>query len=73
MFSRTLKTFELHTHAPIQQFIYHLNGNPFAQQLHNHLTLTAEAGARWAALSRPSVKRVILKLPPTIKIPARGA
>ncbi|KAG1858734.1 hypothetical protein DFJ58DRAFT_726517 [Suillus subalutaceus] len=73
LFSRTLKTFELHTHAPIQQLIYHLNGNPFAQQLHNHLTLTTEAGARWATLSRPSVKHVILKLPPTIKIPVRGA
>ncbi|KAH7920728.1 hypothetical protein BV22DRAFT_1050143 [Leucogyrophana mollusca] len=67
-FSRQLKSFELHTHTPAAQMLYHLGKKPFAQEIGGHYYLNDEATARWCALAQPSVKKIVL----TIKIPAKA-
>lgn len=63
IFSRTFKAYELHTHAFTEQVLYHVGKKPFASQVGAHFILDGVTAARWNALARPSVKRVILKLP----------
>jgi hypothetical protein len=62
IFLRAFKTYELHTHAFAEQVLHHVGKKQFASQVGAHFILDEVTAARWNALARPSVKRVILKL-----------
>ncbi|KII93766.1 hypothetical protein PLICRDRAFT_674207 [Plicaturopsis crispa FD-325 SS-3] len=54
----------MHTHAPLAHLVYHIGGSPFESSSfsYSNATLKPFEASRWRTLTRPTVRRIILKL-----------
>jgi hypothetical protein len=67
LFSGRYRNFELHTHAPIKDLLYHLGPVAFVGDNRANLTLTAINAGLWLSLTQKAASEALKKL--RIKIP----
>ena len=67
LFSGRHRNHDLHTHAPINQLVYHLGHKALLGDNRAHLALTATHGNTWLELTQKAAKEALKKM--KMKIP----
>ena len=62
LFSGRHRKHDLHTHAPINQLVYHLGPKALVGDNRAHLTLTAAHGATWLEFTQKAAREALKKM-----------
>jgi len=62
LFSGRHRKHDLHTHAPINQLVYHLGPKALVGDNRAHLTLTAAHGATWLKFTQKAAREALKKM-----------
>ena len=62
LFSGRYHNHDLHTHAPINQLVYHLGHKALVGDNRAHLTFTAAHGATWLEFTQKAAREALKKM-----------